>query len=80
MRRWGVVYFLAALALVLNLIHMYFEYAVSTYGSEEDVPWQVEWMRGTWENLQSEVWQIFLACIVVDAAIRTRQWFQAKEE
>lgn len=79
LRRWGVVYFLSVLALVLNAVHMRMEYVASTYSSHE-VPWNVEWLRSTMENLQSEVWQIWLACLAVDAMRRTKFWFRAKEE
>jgi len=79
-QRWGVVWFLAALGLSFNVAHFYFEWAVTTYDTEDEVPFQVEWARSTFENLQSEVWQIALACLVVDAVRRTRFWFRAKEE
>lgn len=80
LRRWGAVYFLAAVALVLNGVHGWLEHEVAEYPTQDAVPWKLEWARATFENLESEMWQIVVACLVVDAAIQTRRWFQAKND
>ena len=79
LRRWGVVYFLAGLALVFNVLHWQSVVALSVYAPGQEPP-RLQWWNQTVENLQSEVWQIWLACLAIDAGRRTKQWFQAKED
>jgi hypothetical protein len=55
-RRYSLVWFGVALWLALWALYAYFEWKVSTFPAH-DVPWHLEWARGTTENDQSEMFQ-----------------------
>jgi hypothetical protein len=80
LRRWGVVYFLTFFWLSFMAVHAWLEWKADSFPTMEEVPWEIEWLRGTFENIQSEVFQIVVACLFVDAKFRRDSWFRAKEE
>jgi hypothetical protein len=59
LRRYSLVWFTLVLWLVLWALYAFLEWKVGQYPSQDDVPWGLEWLRGTVENDQSEVFQGF---------------------
>jgi hypothetical protein len=55
--------FLFGLWVILLVGHYGFTYWVDTYPPHH-APTTVEWMEAVLENLQSEVWQVWLAALV----------------
>ncbi len=58
----GAGIFLILLWFFLLFTHAGLEYWVDQY-PEHEIPWELEFARGVFENLQSEDWQIWLAAL-----------------
>ena len=57
----GAAYFIFGAWALLTAIYAGMEYAVTTWPTQDDVPWWAEFLRGMFENLQSEAWQVGFA-------------------
>ncbi len=75
--RYSAFIVLVTLALLFNVMHAHGEWLVEQY-PQHQVPWLAEWYRGTFENLQSEVWQVWLAAAVW-AGLRWKGTPESKE-
>ncbi len=62
-RRYSAFIVLVGMALVFNVMHAHGEWLVEQY-PQHQVPWLAEWYRGTFENLESELHQIWVAAAV----------------
>ncbi len=85
-RRYGAIYIFLALWLVFLAIHGGLEYFTAVKDAEEhSTPflasdWFWEWMRATFENLQSEAWQVMASALIIERVAAKRRWFMASEE
>ncbi len=62
-RQYSAAIILVTVALVFNVLHIHGEWLVEQYPHTQ-VQWYAEAYRAVFENMQSEVWQIFIAAYV----------------
>ncbi len=86
MRRWGAAWIFLGIWLSFLAIHGLLELAAEMQQAQDHGrPFELgsfalEWARSTFENLQSEAWQILAAVLLVDNVVARRRWFQASEQ
>jgi len=85
-RRFGAIYIFGALWLVLWAVHGVFEAASVLHDAQahgqpfEWGDWFTEWMRASFENLQSEAWQVMMSALIIERLVSKRKRFAASEE
>lgn len=75
-KRFGAIYMFGFLWITFALIHGLFEYLTA----EPSDDWRQEWARSTFENLQSEMFQVAAAAIVIEVLRNRKRWFTAADE